>query len=158
MKMSHFDHDLWPKVTNFNKVRASVLSNHLAKTASKSVHPFGWNFVHKKCRTHTHTDTQTHRHTDKLKWKYNPSTISWRCNNPSTISLRCKNKRVKNKRELYIFCFIMGYATPIMYPIIFQFSHFINLSNRTCLFTSQSGICFVCKGLDISLFIPLQSY
>ena len=39
--------DLWPKVTNFNRVRASVLSNRLVKTASKSVYPFGWNFVHK---------------------------------------------------------------------------------------------------------------
>ena len=33
------------------------------KTASESVHPFGWNFVHKKraghTHTHTHTDTQT---------------------------------------------------------------------------------------------------
>ena len=68
--------DLWPKVTNFNRVRASAVSNHLAKTASKSIHPFGWNFVHKNSG-HTHT----HRHTDKLQWKYNPSTISWRCNN-----------------------------------------------------------------------------
>ena len=60
----HRDLDLWPKVTNFNRVRASVVSNHLAKTASKSVHSFRWNFVHKKSghtdrHTHTHTDTQT---------------------------------------------------------------------------------------------------
>ena len=59
----HRDLDLWPKVTNFNRVRASVVSNHLAKTASKSVHPFGWNFVHKNSG-HTHTHTHTHRHTD----------------------------------------------------------------------------------------------
>ena len=70
----------WPKVTNFNRVQASVLSNRLAKTASKSVHPLGWNFVHKKRAGQTDTHTQTHRHTDKLEWKYNPSTISWRCN------------------------------------------------------------------------------
>ena len=25
--------------------------------------------------------THTHTHRDKLKWKYNPSTISWRCKN-----------------------------------------------------------------------------
>ena len=35
----------------------------VVKTASKSVHPFGWNFFHKNFRTHrqtdTHTDTQT---------------------------------------------------------------------------------------------------
>ena len=57
----HGDLDLWRKVTNFNRVWASVLSSHLAKTASKSVHPFGWNFVHKKRTGHTHrqTDTQT---------------------------------------------------------------------------------------------------
>ena len=60
--IGHRELDLWPRVTNFNRVRASVLSNHLAKTASKSVHPFGWNFVHKNSgHTHTqrHTDTQT---------------------------------------------------------------------------------------------------
>ena len=74
--LRHCDLDLWPKVTKFNRVRASAGSNHLVKTAFKLVHPFGWNFVHKRCRTHTHT----HRHTDKLQWKYNPSTISWRCN------------------------------------------------------------------------------
>ena len=80
----HSDLDLWPKVTNFNRVWANVLSNHLAKTASKSVHPFGWNFVHKNSAGHTdrQTDTHinTHTHTEKLQWKYNPSTISWRCN------------------------------------------------------------------------------
>ena len=57
--LRHYDLDLWPKITKFNRVRASAVSNHLAKTASKSVHLFGWNFVHKKCRTHRHTDTQT---------------------------------------------------------------------------------------------------
>ena len=37
-----------------------MVSSRLAKTASKSVHPFGWDFVHKQSRT----DTQTHRQTD----------------------------------------------------------------------------------------------
>ena len=71
--LRQWDFDLWPKVTKFNRVRANAGSNHLAKTATKSVHPFGWNFVHKKYLTHTH------RHIDKLQWKYNPSTTSWRC-------------------------------------------------------------------------------
>ena len=71
--MSHCDLDLWRKVTNFNRVRVSAISNHLAKTASKSVHSFGWNYVHKQNWTHTHR----HTHTDKLK--YDPSMISWRC-------------------------------------------------------------------------------
>ena len=66
--LRHHDLDIWPKVTKFNRVRAIAGSSHLAKTASKSVHPFGWNFVHKKCWTHrhtdTHTDTHTHRHTN----------------------------------------------------------------------------------------------
>ena len=62
--LRHCDLDLWPKVTKFNRVWASAGSNHIAKTASKSVHPFGWNFVHKKFRTHRHTHTHTHRHTD----------------------------------------------------------------------------------------------
>ena len=40
------------------------LSNRLVKTASKSVHSFGWNFVHKNSgHTHTHTLTHTHTHT-----------------------------------------------------------------------------------------------
>ena len=83
-KLRHCDHNIQPKVTNFNRARASVISNRLSKT--KSVHPFGWNFVHwhthkhtthtHHTHTHTHTDTQTDTHTDKLQWKYN-STISW---------------------------------------------------------------------------------
>ena len=40
-------------------VRASAVSSHLAKTASKSVHPFGWNFVYKQSRTHRHTVRHT---------------------------------------------------------------------------------------------------
>ena len=52
--------DLGPKVTNFNRVRANAVSKYLAKIASKSVHQFGWNFVHK------HSDTQTDTHTDTL--------------------------------------------------------------------------------------------
>ena len=56
--LRHCDLDLCPKVTNFNRVRATAISNYLAKTASKLVHSFGWNFVHKKRARHT--DTQTH--------------------------------------------------------------------------------------------------
>ena len=66
---SHCDLDIWSKVTNFNRVWDSMVSNRLAKTASKSVHPFGWNFVHKQSRTHTQTNRQTDRHTDKQQWK-----------------------------------------------------------------------------------------
>ena len=63
-ELRHRDFDLSPKVTNFNRVRASAVSNHLVKTASKSVYPFGWNFVHKKTvDTHTQTDRHTHRQT-----------------------------------------------------------------------------------------------
>ena len=56
MGITSCDLDLWPKVTKFNRVRASAGSNHLAKTSSKLVHPFGWNFFHKKCWTHTQTN------------------------------------------------------------------------------------------------------
>ena len=55
--LRHCDLDLWPKVTKFNRVRARAVSNHLAKIASKSLHPFDWNFVHKKCQTQTDTHT-----------------------------------------------------------------------------------------------------
>ena len=76
--LHHCDLVLWPKVTNFNRVWASAVSNRLAKTLSKSVHPFGWNFLNKQTLD-TYTNTHTDRHTDKLQWKHNPSTISWRC-------------------------------------------------------------------------------
>ena len=52
------------KVTNFNRVWARAVSNHLAKTASKSVHPFDWNFVHKQSWTDRHTQTQTDTQTN----------------------------------------------------------------------------------------------
>ena len=54
--LSYCHLDLWPKVTYFKRVRASVLSNCLAKTTSKLVHSFSWNFVHKKSWTHTQTN------------------------------------------------------------------------------------------------------
>ena len=57
--------DLWSKVTNFNWVWTSAVSNNLAKIVSKSVHPLGWKFVRIQSRTHT----------DKLQWKYNPPHI-----------------------------------------------------------------------------------
>ena len=92
--LRHCDLDLWPKVTKFNRVRASAVSNHLVKTATKSVRPFGWNFVHKKSG---HTDRQTDTHTDKLQWKYNPSTISWRCNENCTSLIPKGNSNYRRK-------------------------------------------------------------
>ena len=56
--LSNWDLDLWPTVKNFNRVWASAVSNHIVKTASKPMHPFSWNFVHKQ----SWTDTQTDRH------------------------------------------------------------------------------------------------
>ena len=50
-------HFLLTKITNFNRVWASVVCNHLAKTTSKSVHPFCRKFVYK--HSDRHTDTQT---------------------------------------------------------------------------------------------------
>ena len=51
------------KITNFNWVPENGVSNHIAKTGSKSVQPFGWNFVHKQ--TDTHTGRQTNKQTNK---------------------------------------------------------------------------------------------
>ena len=45
------DFDLQTKTTHFNSVRANV-----AKTASKSMHPFGWNFV--QLQTDSYTQRQ----------------------------------------------------------------------------------------------------
>ena len=55
--LCHRDRDLWPKVTNFNRVRASAVSNSLVKTASKSVQPFDQHFVHRWTDRYTHTQT-----------------------------------------------------------------------------------------------------
>ena len=57
--LCHCDLHLWPKVTKFNRVQVSAGSNHLAKTASKSVHLFRWNFVHKQSQTHRQTQNIT---------------------------------------------------------------------------------------------------
>ena len=64
----HF-RSLWPwpliHITNFNRVRASAVSNHAAKTASKRRI---WNCVHRNTAgqtdRHTHIHTYTHRQTD----------------------------------------------------------------------------------------------
>ena len=77
--------ELEPKFTNFNGIRASATSNHVAKTASKSVHPFGWNIVYWQTR---------HTYIDKLQWKYKPSTVSWRCKKLQTKLIRFRNLQV----------------------------------------------------------------
>ena len=46
------------KVANFNIIHASAVSSHLTKTASKWMHPFGWNlFTDRQTHTHTHMGT-----------------------------------------------------------------------------------------------------
>ena len=70
----------------------NAISNHLAKIASKSVHPFGWNFVHKKRAGHT--DTQTHIQTNCSENILNPSKISWRCKYHSNTRFKTKMIRM----------------------------------------------------------------
>ena len=79
--LRHCDLDLWFKVINFNRVQANAISNHLAKTAFKTVYPFGWNFVH--WQTHTQTDRHTDTHTTTT------THTGTNCNNHSTSSWRC---------------------------------------------------------------------
>ena len=68
---------------------------------------------------HTHRHTYTHR--NKLQWKYNPSTISWRCKN-SSISIWVDKVTVNNYNffvflEYYIlFCFSVAYLIIIQLP------------------------------------------
>ena len=54
---------LWPwpltQGHQFQYVRASTVSNRIVQTASKSVHPFGWNLVHWQTHTQTDRNTQT---------------------------------------------------------------------------------------------------
>ena len=57
--------DLPLKLTSFNRFLDSTVSNHLAKTASKSVYSFGWFFSQIDRQTHTHTQRQTDRQTDR---------------------------------------------------------------------------------------------
>ena len=51
---------LWSNVTNFKRVRDSAVNSHLTKTASKSVHPIGWNLFYKN----TAGQTDRHKHTE----------------------------------------------------------------------------------------------
>ena len=73
MNLSHCDLDLWSKVTNFNRVWASVLNNRLAKTASKSVHSFGWKIVYKQSRADTQTDRQSDTQKNCIDYNYDVS-------------------------------------------------------------------------------------
>ena len=58
--------DLWPKVTNFNNVWASAVSNHLAKTAFQIGSFVRLEFCsYAEPDTHTHTHTDTHTHTQR---------------------------------------------------------------------------------------------
>ena len=82
--------DLWPKVT---RVWASAGSNHLAKTSSKSVHPFGWNFIHKKCRTH--------RHTQPTNCSENITPPRFRGGVKKTKTIPCLNKTRSSRSEQY---------------------------------------------------------
>ena len=52
MFFGHCDLDLRPKVTNFNRVRGTVVTNYLAKTALKS-------YKRTDRQTHTHPHRQT---------------------------------------------------------------------------------------------------
>ena len=73
----------WPKVANFNRVRASVQSNCLAKNLVQ-IGASVWLEFCSQAELDSHTDRQT----DKLQWKYNPSLISWRCNNGMTLTFQ----------------------------------------------------------------------
>ena len=58
---------LWPKVSKFVRVRASAVSNHLAKNLVQ-IGAFVRLWLCSPIDKHTHTYTQTY----KLHWKYNP--------------------------------------------------------------------------------------
>ena len=62
--LRHYDLDLWPKVINFNRARTSVISNHLAKTASKSEHRSAGILFTRKLDTQTDRQTDTHTQTN----------------------------------------------------------------------------------------------
>ena len=71
--LRHCDLDLWPKVTNFNRVGANVVSYHLAKTSVQISSSVRLEFC-----SQAEPDRHTDRQTDREQWKYNRSTISWR--------------------------------------------------------------------------------
>ena len=72
--LHHCDLDLWHKVTNFNWVWDTAVSNHLAKTASKSVHPFGLNLFtsragqrHRQTGRHSYTQTNCSKNITRFR-------------------------------------------------------------------------------------------
>ena len=58
--LRHCDVDLWPKVTNFNRVRATAVISYLAKTVSKLVYIAVWSAFCSQTdrRIHTHRQTE----------------------------------------------------------------------------------------------------
>ena len=98
----HCSLDLQPRVIKYNIVQASAVSNHSSKSTLKSMHTFGWNFVHWQTDRHTHTHTHTHTH--KVQWKYNPSKVQWSQNDVNnwrqTSYCFCKQPNNHNKNLL----------------------------------------------------------
>ena len=55
-------------------------------------------------RSAGHTDRHTHTHTDKLQWKYNPSTISWRCQQETGNVIAAFNGLLEKKSVCACMC------------------------------------------------------
>ena len=76
------------KVINFYWVGVGLVSKEFVTIFVEISAPVRQEFCSQEFPD-TQTDRHTHWHTDKLQWKYNPSTISWRCNKS------CKNNPIK---------------------------------------------------------------
>ena len=129
--------------SDFNKFKTSVVSSLLVKTASKSVHSFGWNFVYK----------QSHRltHTDKQQWKYNPSTISYRC--------KKRENKFPMRQWLHVFTSRLNvWCTLLIEPLVLMLRVWSSLQslNISCYFFFCADIEYKrsCAGSKKELCVP----
>ena len=83
----HSDLDLQPKVTNFSRVRASAISNYLAKPRpNRRVRSAGILLTDRQTHTHTHTQTNCNENITPPRFRGGVKT----CHDlvPSTIFFR----------------------------------------------------------------------
>ena len=110
--LRHCDLDLWPKVTNFNRVWASAASNHLAKTASKLVHPFGLILLtRKKSDTHTQTNWSENITPPRFHGGVKIKTCHWRTYTYIQHMNRIAKKLKIDNHDLGLYLFVIHWCS-----------------------------------------------
>ena len=101
--LRHCDLDLWPKVTNFKRIWASLVSNHLSEDCVKigvAVWSAFYSQTNRQTDRHTHTQTDVHSEA-----KIFPSMTLW----------SCKKRMVTNYTSIQLMSFFyLEYTTYLL--------------------------------------------